>query len=801
MPPQKLFASLALSLRGALWQSARSLRVQRRDWALWVLLIGIGCAVASLGVQLLRTVLLAPLPYPQAEQLVRIRESSPPSFQGFQVSLARFAYWQQQAKSFSAMAQYRTTGVSLGSGDGAERVAAARVTPDLLQVLGSQLSWGSGFADEDTPQVLISDRVWRTQLQSDTRRLLQPLWVEGERHQIAGVLPAGFDFPEAGAELLLRWQPDARELAGVGGNRAHVIARLKPSTDAAAALAEITALAQQFELQYPKMRPWQPEIGMHAEDLVAPQRPALLMLTVVIVLLILSLLGALAALALLRAAAQGSDSALKSALGATAAQLRLQGLFEVLLPGLLGGALGLVLATLGAPLLATLAGPYLPRAQGFSLHVENAVLGLLMGPVMAVLAALPSIGWAAASAPSATALRAHRSVPMVRLRTALIGAKFSLAFVLLASSLALIAASARTAAIDPGFATTDRQFARFSLPTLRYADDDSVYALQRRVLEEARAIPGVESASLSHSLPVLRHYQLLVDVEDGLQSNLEAAPSGNYALVSEQHLKTLGLRLLRGRAIDASDHANAAPVALVSAGFEQRWFGDGEALGKRVRVVNDPAWREVVGVVADIDQHGAGLDTVPQLYGPLAQRAERDVFLVLQSGRSAADLQSALRARLQTLDPALALDPLRPLAEVEPLSIKLTRMLAAMVAGFALAAVLIALLGLYASLRVAVLQRQREFGLRRALGASDRVLLGVILRPALGLAVGGCLLGVCLQVLLQHLGAGWLQGLPMPAPLQLVTVALTLLSLSLLAALGPASTALRAPSMQMLRAH
>ncbi len=786
------------AVRAACWQALRSVRAQRREWVLWVVLIGVGCAVAILGAQLLRTTLLAPLPYPQAEQLVRIRESSAPNFQGFQVSLARFATWQQQASSFAAMAQYRTLGVSLRAEEGAERVLAAQVTPDLLEVLGSPLPLGAGFADDDSAQVLISQRVWRTQLGADPQRLNQPLWVEGQPYRIAGVLPAGFDFPAPGTELLLRWRPSAQELAGIGGNRAHVVARLRPGVDASAALSELAALSLQFEREHPRLRPWQPELRAYAEDLMAPQRPALLLLTAVIVLLVLSLLGALAALRLLRSAAQSSDRALKSALGASAFQLNLQRVIEVLVPGLVGGAFGLGLAHLGAPLLETQASHYLPRVQGFHLPNATLVIAPLLGLVLALLAALPSLLWEARSAKSA-ALRAHRAVPMARLRSLLIGAKFGLAFVLLSSALALIAASARTSAIDPGFATTDRHYARFNLPHARHADPASVQAFQRQLLEEVRALPGVASASLSHSLPVLRHYQLLVDIEGGLQTESEVLPSGNYALISDQHVQTLGLRLLRGRAIDATDHADAAPVALVSADFERRWFGEGQALGKRVRVVNDPAWREVIGVVADVDQHGASLNTAPQLYGPLAQRAERDVFLVLHSKRDASDLYSALRARVQALDPALALESLRPLADAEPVSIRLTRALGLMVTGFAVLAALIALLGLYASQRVAVLQQQPEFGLRRALGASDRALLKAVLRPALGVAVAGCLLGLALQMALQRLGSLWLQGLPLPQPLQLIAIAVLLVSLGALVALGPARTALRVPAMQVLR--
>lgn len=786
--------------RAACWQALRSLRAQRREWALWVVLIGLGCAVSLLGAQLLRATLLAPLPYPQAEQLVRIRESSEPSFQGFQVSLARFAYWQQQSTSFSAMAQYRTLGVSLRVDEGAERVLAAQVTPDLPQVLGGPPSFGAGFLEDDDAQVLISEQVWRTRLGADAQRLNQPLWVDGQPYRIAGVLPAGFDFPEPHIELLLRWQPNAKELAGIGGNRAHVIARLRPGVEATAARSELAALSLQFEQQHPRLRPWRPEIRAYSEDLLASQRPALLLLAAVVVLLVLSLLGALSALSLLRSAAQAPDRALKSALGATAAQLNLQRVAEVLAPGLAGGVLGLLLAHLGAPLLQTQLILYLPRAQGIELPAETLVIAPLIGLMLALLAAAPALLWELRSARIAT-LREHRSERMARLHGLLVGAKFGLAFVLLSSALALISASARTAAIDPGFVTADRHYARFSLPPTRHAEPASVEAFHRQLLEEIRALPGVVSASLSHSLPVLRHYQLLVDVEGGLQTESEVSPSGNYSLVSDQHLQTLGLRLLRGRTIEAADHADAIPVALVSAEFERRWFGEGQALGKRVRVVNDPAWREVVGVVADVHQHGAGLDTVPQLYGPLAQRAERDVFLVLHATGAAGDLQRALDARVQALDPALALEALRPLAAAEPVSIRLTRALSLMVTGFAGLAALIALLGLFACQRVAVLQRQREFGLRRALGANDRALLQAVLKPALGMAAVGCLLGLALQLGLQQLGALWLHGLPLPQPLQLLAIALLLLGLSLMVALGPARTALRLPAMQVLRAR
>lgn len=765
-----------------------------------LLLIALGTAAAGLALQLFRTVVLAPLPYAEEAQLVRVRESLPPSFNG--VALGQIPHWEAAQTTASGWAWFRQRQVGLEEGQWPVPLVGLEVDTGFFATLRPRfLHGGPGTGEANGGQVVLSASAWRQHFGADPGVVGRAVRLQGELRTVAGVLADQGEAAVPGTEVFLIGDPTARDPGQAGVQRIGAIARLAPGIGIEAATAQLAGLSETVAAEHGH-RPWTPELRPLRADVVGASRRHLLLFSAVVALLCLTVLGNVCALGLVHYTARLPAMAVRQALGATRGRL-LRGLVgESCTLGLLGGALGGLLGLAGATLLAPALAGRLPRVEALGFGIEGVAAcvlgGLLLGMAAAALVAIALFRRLPGTGPTAAVVAMPRGG--AALRRVLVAAKLAFAFMLLSAASLLGLHQHRLAGEDPGIRLDGRHVVSLNLPSDRYGDADAQRAFQRRLLDAAAALPGVEAASLAQSLPMLRGYGLSVEVEGQPAGEPAERPSVQEYMVSPGHFASLGVPLLAGRLLDAADREGAAPVAVVSAGFAARHLADAPALGRRIRLANDRDWREVVGVVGDVRQGTPGEAPGPQLYTPIDQRPFQRLYLVLASRLGAAELAGPLRRMLYELDPQLPLAAPRPLPEIRAAQLWPDRALASLAGGFALIAIGLGLLGLSASLRYAVELERREIGIRQALGAPPGHETARVLRRGLGLAAAGVLAGAGIFVLLWRGLAPIIHGLPNLHAGALSAVALSLVLAALAAALPPALRASRIAPGTALRA-
>lgn len=750
-----------------------------------------------------RAVVLQPLPFPDQHELVRIRESLPPHFSNFQVATGRFLYWQENAHRFAAMAMYRLQEQNLApvSGDAQPvRVHSAEVTDAFFTTLGVRPKLGHGFDalghDIDVATVVLSNGFWRRHFDADPDVLGRAIDLDGIQHRIVGVLPAGVEFPSSQTEVYTGWRTGAEEAQNFAGLRAHVLARLAAGVDLDSAQAELTALQQRLGEEHPRRGEWQVEVRELHPDLFADAGGRVAILAVVSILLLIIAISSAAGLSLVRISGRRPDLALRRALGATPSHLVGIELRQLVLLGLVAGAIGTVLAAAALAAIRATAPEHLPRIDAAVLDAGVVAIALTSAVLANLLAGLPAL-LLTASADAGPRADARVGSGGERTRRGLVIGKIAVALVLLTTASALLLNAQRLGQIDPGFAAANRYYIALSAAPTRQPEPYDLERLYRRVVDAAADLPEVEDAAVTQSLPLLRHYSLLVDVDDAVMDPEQRRSTQHYA-VSPGYHDGMAIPLLRGRLLHADDHADAPPVALVSASFARTHLADSEPLGRRIRLVNDPRWREIVGVVGDVQQRGLDGEPGPQTYAPFAQQPFRHVYLLIASRVESGALQSRLAEAIAQVDATLALDPPRSLQVVVDQALAPSRFLSNLVGSIAAVALLLALLGLYGTLAFAVQRQRRELGVRMALGASGSVILAWMLGNGLRLAVLGVAIGLAFVFAGTTVFDSMANDLPTLSPAALATCAGLILGLGVLASVLPALHASRLDPARIL---
>jgi len=775
------------------------------------LAIGIGAGAAVFA--LVDAVLLAPPPFAQPDRLAVVDKSdghpwSTISPQQYQV-LASVA----GIESFGSQFAPKDVNVA-GSGD-PELVTAWPVDAGLLPTLGVTPALGRNFsAEEDRPNgpraALIGHAFWQRHFNGDASVIGRSVLVDGVATPIVGVLPATFRLDGTPDVLLpLALAPNSRD----GATNLLAVARLAPGTSLAAASAALDARLQAHagELGFADMH-WRPHFSATsiAQNLSANARPVLLLFLGCAACVLLLVAVNLSNLMLLRALARGHDSAVRSALGASTAQLAMPALGEGLLIGGFGALGGLALAAIAL----RVARAWLPAGwldpQAALIGVHTIALAFVAALAVALLAT--SLGvWrgrsSAATRELAAGARMGSSVAAQRFGRLLVVAQASLATLLLASSALLAHSLWKLSRVDLGFDANGIVTFRLNPAAALYPDSAAVQRFAQTLLDRLRAEPGVREAVLTTTLPIGAQFNVSMQLPDG--SSPPEAPQ--YRAVSTRSFATFSIPLVAGRVFAESDRGGAEPVAIVNAAFAQRYL-HGEAIGKSIKVDDGdelpmPLMR-IVGVVGDVRQFGPQEDAPPIVYVPLAQVPDGLFNLVrkfvplnaaIRVDGAPAAYAERLRAVLREVDARQGVAGLRLLERDVADATSAQRMNAALVGLFASLAILLAGVGLYSVTAVAVAARRREFGVRAALGAQpSRLLRGVLGRGlvdvGIGLAIGGIAalaLGRVLERFLYGIGVG--------DPLALAATAGLLLAAGLLATALPALRAARIAPMQALR--
>ncbi|HYC70633.1 MAG TPA: ABC transporter permease [Opitutaceae bacterium] len=839
----------------AFTQAFRQLRAHPGFNALIVALLALGIGANTTMFSLIHAVLLKPLPYPKPGELVLIRKQPTATAaqgpgRGELVTDKEFLAWTEAgAPSFQAFAAYTTARATWRQAASAEIVQTARVTDGFFPLLGVRAHRGRLPSAEDAragadPVGVISYGLWQDRFAASDAILGQTLTLDGEAMTVVGVLPPSFQFSEP-AQV---WRPlTLHEAAGAGPGGAHrvsialvrVLGRLQPGADLAAAQDQLNLISQRMwdGTRAPDPGPGAapgdappPVSRMMAafakpvqlvplrESLAGAVRPTLWLLAGAVGLVLLIACVNIANLQLARATVRRHELAVRTALGASRAQLARGLLAESLLPAFLGGALGIGLSFWGVHLARSLLGAQLSRVAPVEVNLTVAAFTLLLAAVTGLVFGLAPAWSVRRIAPQDALHTGGRtgtgSPGRNRWRHACVALEIALALALVANAGLLLKSYLRLRAVDLGFRT---DVLTVALPTSENLRPNQMRAFdeatERRIAARAReaadryqealdAIPGVRRAALADHTPLSQFsMMMMINIEGYTPSATAPEPPLSASSVGPGYFEVLGLALRDGRYTNAGDGQGAPLVVVVNEAFARRFFPGQSVLGRRVASPAHPGERAtVVGVVANERRSSMDTDPQAQLYFPFAQwPATRLAALIEYEGDPDA-VSAAVLASLRKLQPELAFDVPQTLEERHDRMLAPRKLVMALLLGFAGAAVLLAALGIFGVMAYTVAQRTHEFGVRMALGADRGRVLRHVLRGA-GLAIaigvaGGVALGLGTSRLLESM----LFVVSRHDPIVLAGAAGILALVGLAASLVPALRAARVNPIEALRA-
>jgi len=816
-------------LRRDLHYALRSLRQRPGFTALTVLTLALGIGATSAIFSVVNGVLLQPLPYDRPHDLMTIHtrlEGDPRAG----LSLPEYFDIREQARAFSGVAAFSDGSLTLTGSGTPERLQAGFVTAEAMPLLGVPPARGRAFAAAEDlpgrpPVVLLSDGLWRRRFGADPEVIGRTLILDDLPTTVLGVMPPGFQLPAhyagAGMEIwtLLQLDP-AVDRSERGWHWLTVMGRLRPGTDTEAAGREVAALMGGMLQRYPNEydADFSGTASPAAEELVGDIRPVILVLMGAVGLLLLIACANVASLVLARAESRQREIALRAALGARAGRIVRQLLTESVALAVAGGLLGLLVAMWGIRALVAAAPPTLPRLgaigiDGWVLAFTAAITlstGVLFGLAPALQAARPDLSGALTEGGRGGSAGLGRQ----RFRRGLVVSQIALALVLVAAAGLLIQSFARMRGVDPGFVPERLLTARVELSPVRYESNEQIRTFYNRLVRRLESLPGVRSAAAVKALPMT---QLELGdwsfVREGMHS-LPPRPSewslAYWQTTSPGYFETMRIPVLRGRGIEATDRIGAPGVAVINRTLAAQVWPGGDALGQRILLgggATDSIWRTVIGIVGDVRHRGLDAAPRPEIYLPHAQFPAgtgtplRTLRLVLRSEGDPALLTGALRAAVAELDPDLPVVEVQTMEEALGAWAAERRLTMLIVGAFAMLALALGAVGVYGVMAHLVVQRTREIGIRMALGALPREILGLVLSQGAWLAGLGIAAGVVVALAATRLLAGLLFGVEPTDPATFVATVAALAIVAGIASVLPAVRAIRTDPVDALRAE
>jgi len=781
--------------------------------AILVLALGIGANTAIFSV--VNAVLLRPLPYPDAGRLTFVWHVPPPdSFPGmtqFAVSPANFLDWQRQSRGFERMALMQFRSFNITGQAGPETLRAAGVSPGFFDVLGVQPILGRALRAEEEVRgrnrvVVLSERLWTRRFGADRGVLGRKLSLDGEPYTVVGVMNSTFRFPDY-AEL---WTPlawSAEERAIRNNHNCIVVARLRRDADLNAAQTEMTVISRRLEQQYPEdNKGWGAVIVPLHQGLVADIRPSLMVLLGAVAFVLLIACANVANLVLARTVGRKKEIGVRLALGASGGRVLRQILCETTVLGVAGGMVGLVVANAAVKLIVAYFGRALPEAMAVGLDwpvlAFTLAVALVTGMAVGVGAAWRLTRTNVSDALKQGLSRTDADYSGNRTRTMLVVAEVALSLMLLIGAGLMIRSLYYLQTLDMGMDPRDVLTAALILPRSRYATSEKQIQFYDRVLERMRALPGVESVSLTGTVPLdgdTGHWPIAIEGRPALPVSQQPTVVG--IVVSPGFLRTLRIGLVSGRDLAETDIQGRPTALLISESMAKHFWPNQNPIGARLKCVFLPDQTlEVVGVVknAKIDALDASTP-VEAMYLSFRQVPNGFMQALLRTSSSPDAQVSAVTSAVHEIDPEQPVVDIRTMDEVTVGSISRRRFTMLLLAAFAGLALVLAAVGIYSVLSYAVRQRVREIGIRLALGAQPSEVLRMMVVSGMQPTLIGIVLGVVGAATISRLLSSFFFGISGTDPATFGAVVGLVLLVGLCASLLPAYRATMVDPINTLR--
>jgi putative ABC transport system permease protein len=783
--------------------SARALRKTPAFTAAVVATLALGIGANSAVFSAVYAVLLRPLPFPHSEQLVTLGQVVNGDSQLF-VAPVRLEDWNRANSTFQSISGYYAQDDSELSGSLPEKLRHAFVAPRFLQVWGVAPVLGRDFSPQEEhfggpSAVLISDRFWRRRFNADRNVVGETLRIGKASIPIIGVMPASFLFPERDVDLWSTSPSDAPFAQSRQLTWYNAIGRLKPGVTPAQGLANLAAVQANLGRQFPEP---DARIAVSLKPLkeatVGGVKKSLWILFGSVSLLLLISCTNVAALLLSRAAGRRQEIAVRFSLGASRASVVAQLLTEALILALAGALLGLAVAAAASSIFRVLAKD-LPRIEEIGLD-WRIVLYTLLCSVAAALACgiLPAIRGTRRDLAGSLALAGRSQVSGRNgVQFVLVGVQVALAVTLLAGAGLLLRSFQELGRVSPGFDPS--HVLAFHISTSWAETNDYKGSAQRvqRLLDALRSVPGVESAASSLFLPsVAAAYQVELRPLEG-RAETEPKMLAQSRAVTGSYFATMHIPLLAGEI--CREHSTTQQM-VVNRSFANAYLNGAAAIGRHVEQPGDaysgPA--EIRGIVGDAREIGLDHEPVPTVYWCYTATQPGAYFLARTHGDPRA-LAETIRRKIHEIEPMRSVYDLTPLADRISDAYAENRMRTILLAFFAATAIALACVGLYGTLSYLVSMRQREVGLRLALGAMRTQIVRQFLTQGLRVSLAGCIAGIALAAAFTRMLAGMLYGVSAWDAPTLAGVVILVLAVSVMASLLPAIRAARLEPMQVLR--
>jgi putative ABC transport system permease protein len=804
-------------------QDARyALRQLRRNpgfAAIAVITLGLGIGANTTMFSVIRAVLLRPLAIKDPARVFCLQEHWRDMFGG--LSVGNFADVQQQAHSFASLGASGNASFNLATQDAPERVQGEIATATYLSTFGVQPIAGRVFTpDEDRPghaQVaVISERLWRSHFQGDSRSVGQTIRLNGLSYTVIGVMPKSFDPLLENSDLWVPAAYTAQQLAEHDDHYLNVVGRLKPGVTLAAAESEMKVTAQRLQQQFPiEDKERDLYLSPLATVLLGDQKPMLWMLLASVGLLLLIACANIANLQLARARTRKKEIAVRAALGASAKRIARQLLIESMVLGIAGGVAGVLLAYQGVAWIVAHGPASVPRldqsgVDGFALAFACAatlISGVLFGLAPALRAA--SMGLSEAIKEGVGTLSVSRD----RLQSLLAVGEIALALVLMTSAGLLIRSALLVLRLNPGFDAANLVVGRVGLPDAKYHDPGAARETFERMIDAASTLPGVESSAVVSRVPLGEGWSGNGLIAEGRPLDPSSLVSAISQFVSPSYLSTIHIPLRAGRNFTAQDTRDKTLVTIVNETLARTMWPGENPIGKRFACCEDhgprermtPVWHEVVGVVSDVRLRGLDVDVQPTFYIPVAQMPPsawdwlgRTMDLVVRT-RGGAFPANDLRTVVATIAPGVPIYQLSTMQEKMARALEASHFDTFLLSLFAGIALVLASVGIYGVLSHVFSQRTRDIGLRMALGATRGQIAGHVLGSGLRLIVPGIALGVAGALASARLVSSLLYGVGATDSVTFFVASGILAVVALVASYIPARRAMQVDPMVALR--